>query len=34
MVAIELLDALHRREDFDCGETALNEFLLRQAGQQ
>ncbi|HJX58564.1 MAG TPA: GNAT family N-acetyltransferase [Thiobacillus sp.] len=34
MVAIQLLDAKHRREGFDCGETALNDFLLRQAGQQ
>ena len=34
MVAIQLLAAQHRREGFDCGEAALNEFLLRQAGQQ
>ena len=34
MVVIRLLGAQHRREDFDCGDTALNEFLLRQAGQQ
>ncbi|MDQ1363315.1 MAG: hypothetical protein QG652_1176 [Pseudomonadota bacterium] len=34
MVAIQLLGAQHRRDDFDCGEAALNEFLLRQAGQQ
>jgi predicted N-acetyltransferase YhbS len=34
MAAIRLLDAQHRREGFDCGDTALNEFLLRQAGQQ
>lgn len=34
MVAIQLLGAQHRREGFDCGEAALNEFLLRQAGQQ
>ena len=34
MLAILLLDARHRREGFDCGDAALNEFLLRQAGQQ
>lgn len=34
MVAIQLLDTRHRREGFDCGDVALNEFLLRQAGQQ
>lgn len=34
MAAIQLLDAQHRRESFDCGDAALNEFLLRQAGQQ
>jgi predicted N-acetyltransferase YhbS len=34
MVAIRLLGAEHRREGFDCGEAALNDFLLRQAGQQ
>ena len=34
MALIRLLDAGHRREGFDCGEDALNEFLLRQAGQQ
>lgn len=34
MVAIQLLGAAHHRADFDCGEAALNEFLLRQAGQQ
>ncbi len=34
MVAIQLLGAEHRREGFDCGEAALNDFLLRQAGQQ
>lgn len=33
-VAIRLLGAEHRREGFDCGEAALNDFLLRQAGQQ
>ena len=32
-VAIELLAAQHRRDGFDCGEPALNEFLQRQAGQ-
>lgn len=34
MVAIHLLATQHRREGFDCGDAALNEFLLRQAGQQ
>ena len=34
MVAIQLLGAQHRREGFDCGEAALNDYLLRQAGQQ
>jgi GNAT superfamily N-acetyltransferase len=34
VVAIQLLGAEHRREGFDCGEAALNDFLLRQAGQQ
>src|SRR4030066_256054 len=34
MVAIQLLAAQHRREGFDCRDAALNEFLLRQAGQQ
>jgi predicted N-acetyltransferase YhbS len=34
MVAIQLLGAQHRREGFDCGDAALNDFLLRQAGQQ
>jgi hypothetical protein len=34
MVAIQLLNVQHRREGFDCGDAALNEFLLRQAGQQ
>lgn len=34
MAAIQLLGAEHRREGFDCGDTALNDFLLRQAGQQ
>jgi len=34
MAAIQLLGAQHSREGFDCGDAALNEFLLRQAGQQ
>lgn len=34
MPRIELLSARHRRDDFDCGEPALNDFLRRQAGQQ
>jgi GNAT superfamily N-acetyltransferase len=34
MVAIQLLGAQHRREGFDCGDAALNDYLLRQAGQQ
>jgi GNAT superfamily N-acetyltransferase len=34
MVAIQLLGAQHSRDGFDCGEVALNDFLLRQAGQQ
>lgn len=34
MAAIQLLAAQHRREGFDCGDGALNEFLQRQAGQQ
>ena len=29
----ERLAARHRREDFDCGEPALNQFFQRQAGQ-
>jgi ribosomal protein S18 acetylase RimI-like enzyme len=33
MVAIHLLTATHRRDGFDCGDVALNEFLLRQSGQ-
>lgn len=32
-VRIELLDRRHRRDGFDCGYTALNDFLLRHAGQ-
>lgn len=31
---IERLAAHHQREKFDCGDTALNEFLRKQAGQQ
>ena len=31
---IELLAAGHRRDEFDCGEPALNEFLRRYARQQ
>jgi hypothetical protein len=31
---IERLAPHHEREGFDCGETALNEFLRKQAGQQ
>jgi GNAT superfamily N-acetyltransferase len=34
VLAIQLLGAQHRRDGFDCGEAALNDFLLRQAGQQ
>ncbi|MFA6013535.1 MAG: GNAT family N-acetyltransferase [Gallionellaceae bacterium] len=34
MATIQLLGAAHRREGFDCGEAALNDFLLRHAGQQ
>lgn len=34
MFSIQLLAARHHREGFDCGDVALNEFLLRQAGQQ
>jgi GNAT superfamily N-acetyltransferase len=34
MTVIQLLGAEHRRDGFDCGDSALNEFLLRQAGQQ
>lgn len=34
MVAIQLLATQHRREGFNCGDAALNDFLLRQAGQQ
>lgn len=34
MVVIQLLGAQHRREGFDCGDAALNDYLLRLAGQQ
>ncbi|MDD5389325.1 MAG: GNAT family N-acetyltransferase [Gallionellaceae bacterium] len=34
MARIELLNARHCRDGFDCGEPALNDFLLRLAGQQ
>lgn len=34
MSVIQLLGAEHRRDGFDCGEAALSEFLLRQAGQK
>lgn len=34
MVVIQLLVKQHNRNGFDCGETALNEFLQSQAGQQ
>ncbi|WP_367025729.1 GNAT family N-acetyltransferase [Methylococcus sp. ANG] len=30
---IELLDRHHRRDGFDCGHAALNDFLRLQAGQ-
>lgn len=33
VVRIERLAARHQRAGFDCGEPALNDFLLRQAGQ-
>lgn len=31
---IEQLTARHRRDDFDCGDAALNDFLRRRSGQQ
>ncbi len=31
---VEMLGAAHRRDGFDCGEPALNEFLSRLAGQR
>jgi GNAT superfamily N-acetyltransferase len=34
MAVIQLLGAEHHRAGFDCGDAALNEFLLRKAGQQ
>ncbi len=30
---IELLNKQHKREDFDCGETSLNDFLKKYARQ-
>jgi GNAT superfamily N-acetyltransferase len=33
-VRIELLSKRHGRDDFDCGEPALNDYPRRQAGQQ
>ena len=33
-IRIERLNARHGRSHFDCGDTALNEFLRKQAGQQ
>jgi GNAT superfamily N-acetyltransferase len=33
VVHIERLAAQHRREGFNCGEPALDDFLLQQAGQ-
>lgn len=33
MTTIHLLTSAHRRDGFNCGEVALNEFLLRQSGQ-
>ena len=33
VVRIERLAARHQRVGFDCGEPALNDFFLRQAGQ-
>jgi GNAT superfamily N-acetyltransferase len=34
VLRIELLDGAHRRDGFDCGHDALNDFLRRMAGQQ
>jgi GNAT superfamily N-acetyltransferase len=34
MPIIRLLSAEYRRDGFDCGDAALNDFLIRQAGQQ
>lgn len=34
VLRIELLGGAHRRDGFDCGHDALNEFLWRMAGQQ
>lgn len=33
-IAIVPLTSAHRRDDFDCGEPALNEFIRRYARQQ
>ncbi|MDD5296167.1 MAG: GNAT family N-acetyltransferase [Rhodocyclaceae bacterium] len=33
-VRIELLGAQHHREDFECGQPALNDFFRHRAGQQ
>jgi GNAT superfamily N-acetyltransferase len=33
-IRIVRLDAHHQREQFDCGNPVLNEFLRKQAGQQ
>ena len=30
---IELLDKIHNRNDFDCGNDLLNNYLRTQAGQ-
>jgi len=30
---IEKLEAFHTKEDFDCGDTGLNEFVRKYAGQ-
>lgn len=30
---IEILDKKHRRDDFDCGNDQLNNYLKHQAGQ-
>ncbi len=34
VLRIELLEAGHRRDGFDCGNEALNDYLRRHAGQQ
>ena len=33
-LCIELLEARHQRDEFDCGNDTLNDYLRRQAGQQ